>query len=345
MKALRLDAAWVKALRALDDLAAWDEDDRVRPAVDFTLDPGLLRAAQPRLARHALRFLFAQGGVDARTVLRDGRRVRGSLATPALNAGFDLAFTAATMRAWQLLVPLAPDASARLVRLAATAATRPGDWIILALIAHNRRRLGPSGDGLLPALLRLSPLAILLEAAPGPEPRTQIARLLAPGAVRVLECLGKRLAARWLEEIRAALALHQAAALGQRLDEIAAVLSAYLGALDQAERLDLADPVLRVLERLVLEDLADGGEEVRRRLGAQVGGPVRSVIDPIAAALARVLEVGQTAVRRRAELVAARYGDPRYEEAQLYLALIDALPPRWPRALRSLHAALSGAIG
>lgn len=328
--------------------------DAVRPAV--------LRAGADRMARAALGWLFAEGGVRARYVVRRGRRVWVRPWTPG--EAVALRFAAASRSLWvdgvRVLSALgrgeaAPrDAALRASWLQGDGADT-GDYVVSAMAAGALgawRLPEPDRRWALDRLRSASPLVRLLW--PGPwtetpgatETATEALRGLVQTAtgLRVVECVEDRLAAAWTACFESLWARRDAAA--SRIDDwrgLGATLSSWLTVLDGAERLELSRPVARAVAAACAGVLARGGEAVR---GALDGSGVRSVAerDALRQAVREALWPGVWLLRRRDALLAEGYGSDRYVEAQVLAADVDAtLGPQRSR-LEGLGVALSNTV-
>jgi hypothetical protein len=335
----------------------------LRGAPDLRLDtirPELRVVIQRRLATAAVRFLVDGGGWRERTFLRAGRRQSGRVWDRALNDGFELRFAGAGWRFWReslrQLGRLSPTSTEgtrgrrKLIRdLIPVEASASGDWIVLALVdAQPLPVARPAAEEVARRLHSASPLAALLAldggAADDGEARARFAPLCAPGAVRIVECVEDALAAAWSAELTAAWQLvgnSDAPLLRARWDALARALTAWLAVLDGAGRLDLARPLARTA-RAVARLLP---WSARDDLGRTDGLRTVDDRDQLIASVARVAAIGPRLLTRRDELAGERYGDPRFEEAQLYVRIVDdELAPARVQ-IEAVARALSGIIG
>ncbi len=355
--------------RALDVLATLL--GRARPALVTTpakFDAPrreLLEAGARRIARAVAQFLCYDGGYRERTVLRDGRRVSGRVWSPSLGQGFAPRYTLASRSLWlnaAATIPTlagldaSPEAARRSVRLTDSiveaTGTASGDWAFYALAHASVRafRLTTFDEATLQRRLReASPLATLLyaeDAATRESLRDRFRQLLAPESARVVECVEVRLARSWTR--RAAQSWEARLApdeLTRRWGNLGVTLHAWLDALELARRMDLARPLLGFANQLVRGPLSEGGEAVRDALTRAPG--LRSIRerDALLGAVASVADVGARLLRRREELAGERYGDERYEEAQVYLRDADATLTPSRRRVEGVARALSGVLG
>ncbi len=325
----------------------------------------LLEAGARRIASSVGQFLAFEGGYRERTVLRDGRRVSGRVWSPSLGEGFAPRYTLASRSLWLNAAASIPtltglDASPEAARKAARLAeglveatgTASGDWVFYAIAHASVRafRLTTFDETTLQRRLREgSPLATLLyaeDAAPRESLRDRLRRLLAPESARAVECIEGRLARSWTR--RAAQSWEARLApdeLTRRWGNLGVTLHAWLDALDLARRMDLARPLLGFAKQLVRGPLSEGGEAVRDALTRAPG--LRSIRDrdALLAAVSSVADVGARLLRRREELAGERYGDERYEEAQVYLRDADAALTPSRRKVEGVARALSGVLG
>lgn len=329
--------------------------------------PELTRLAARRLAAVSVRLLV-EGGRRERALLRDGRRVRGRVWDPQLNTGFRLRFTAATHELWiqttQRLAEIARSAEVvegqgsskrarrQIRKIIKIADTDTGDWLIYALSYRHLARVD------MPAEIREdfgrrlclgSPLATLFALEDHlTEARLDLVeylgRLVDGPGVRLVECLEDLLVEQWSDQISACMRTpgDQRTA---RLGALATTLHTWLDVLDHHHRLDLARSIPRALARLLGHAWTGEPGEVVQRL--QTGCTLNTFIekDALRRALARTVQLGERLLRLRERLAAQGFGDPRYEESQLFLAACDELlRPHFPR-LDALASALTGRLG
>lgn len=304
-----------------------------------------LRACR-RINRHVLRFLVHQGGVDRRTVLRDGIRMRGRIWDQALKGGFQLRFGRATTRLWSRWteVPLRNTSNARARRRALRnwlpTDADCGDWIVFARVYQHRHRVGwtsESTDLLGTRCLQISPLASLaaLVRPPGRhELDAHLGKLLLPHAVRIIECCDRWLVERLVNALGGLSAPQRVEP--DAIDGGAHTLMAWYDLLDRHGRLDLAaGPMRATAQWLAGLDLD--------RLRQQVTASTRRV--PLRAALAHLIEATLRPVALHEAMRACRYGDPRYAEAQIFLADFEAHLAAATPTLTHLARRLRGVIG
>lgn len=337
------------ALAILDTLASGKRPSP--PPRDRSLEPSeeLVRVGAERLSVHCHRLLLA-GGAAERTVLRNGRRMSGRLWDAETTEGFRLRFTSASKDLW-LGVTHAVLHGGAVDRLRATVeATDTGDWIFYAEAGRNLERLGAELEPttLLSRRLRAgSPLAVLFTARPHTPHlgavRNHLARLTSKRARRILECLDRPLVEAWTIAVVEALTLRDIERFTQRFTEIAAVLESHLLALDDAGRLDLARALLHFSVAFATE-LVEDPEELRSSLTDRLRP--RSMRERTAAltALARVAAVGTELETHRGRLAAARYGDARWDEGQLFLRDFDDVAGPHLERIRHTERALRGTL-
>lgn len=353
--------------RALEVLAVLlGRGGRTAVTVPSKLDaprPALLDAGARRIARSALQFLALDGGYRARTLLRSGRRVSGRVWSPSLGEGFKPRYTKASRALWLNAAATLPSLSGIevsaerrggrvITNLVESAGTASGDWIFYA-IAHEGVRgfkLPANDEQVLRRRLREgSPLATLLYAeddTPRPALRDRFRLLLAADHVRAVECIEGRLQRAWTRRAVQTWNFRGAPELLITLwNALGSTLNAWLDTLDEMRRMDLARPLIAFADRLVRGPFSVGGEALRDTLTRAPG--LRSIKerDALLASVAGVADVGARLLRRREELAGERYGDERYEEAQVYLGEIDATLATSRRQAEGVARALSGVIG
>lgn len=275
--------------------------------------------ASRRINRHVLRFLVHAGGAELRTVLRDGERIRGRIWTAALKGGFALRYGQATTRLWTRWSRRALATASVKVRRRYLRAWLPGrdadtgDWIVFALVHAHLPAVGwPAEYATLLArrCRQISPLACLsaLRTAEIDDLQAHLAQLLAPHAVRIVECIDTWLIERWLSALKA---LVRPTVEAHQIEAAAQVVTAWYAALDAHGRLDLARASLRATVAWLAEvDPGAVRASLSRRADRQA---VRGALATLADALARPDAL-------RLALAEERYGDARYPEAQLFLA-------------------------
>jgi hypothetical protein len=298
------------------------------------------------------------------------RRARGRLWDAALNEGFSAHFSDMPFETvWRLCTVILPLAEKRLTtarqatlaelsreeRRLVTRARPPRavtalDHVFCALAVENRAALrlpevidAPLRQGLVQA----SPLAALFcadeaRAADAGADAVDVDALCAPDLVRLLEVCDDALAASLVRRLNS---VWTRAAdgddFGRRCHAIARNVQALLRALDEAGRLDLVGPVARLVAALPDELPRDA----RARLLRLPGVTTMADRDRVVAALQGVVDLGVALDDIRARLQAERYGDERYEEAQLALRVLDdSYAPRRDD-VAAFSRALSGAVG
>lgn len=330
--------------------------------------PELTRLAARRLAAVCTRLL-AETGLQEQVVLRGGRRVRGRIWDARLNEGFRLRFTAATYELWiQTTLRLAEIARSSEVvegqgssrrarrqirRIVKVADTDTGDWLLYALAVRHLARVPMPGEIREDFGRRLclgSPLATLFALDPrAHEGAGQLAEqfdlLLAGPAVRLVECLGDLLATQWAEQVAACMRWWPGEQRAARLEAAAQVLDAYLERLNFRGRLDLCRPLGRALALLLADAWAGEPGGVIQRLVADAGLNTHAQQGALRRALARLVGLGARVWAHREALAREAYGDRRWEEAQLVLAVCDAELRPHLRRLDALASALTGRLG
>jgi len=333
--------------------------------------PELVEVAGRRIAASVLRVLV-EGGRRERTLLRDGRRVDGRIWDRELLEDFALRFSPASYTLWieltQRLGALARSSqvddgvgssrSARrqIRKVVKIADTGTGDWIFYALaVRHLERAAMPEeirGD-LRRRLAMGSPLATLLalEEHTGEGElliEEQLAELLCPENVRLLECADHLFVDAWVARIRAIPAEPTVPARIVRVQGIVRVFSKFLGALDGAHRLDLAGPIIDLLLRLTGADELGLWAQEPAKLVASLGraGEFASLgqREALRRAYAELVELGARLWELRDRLADEGYGDLRYEESQLLVERCEPLRSRLG-TLMSLAGALTNRLG
>jgi hypothetical protein len=313
------------ALTLLDALATGRPPSHTLPR---NLEPSeeLIRIGCHRLNIHLCRHLLHAGGHRERTVLREGRRVTGRLWDGGVDRTFRLRFTEASLRLW-------------LDHRVRVEGTECGDWLFYERAQASG--FDPKTEAMLGRRLRsASPLVVLASLEPHIAERAairnQLARLLQTRSVRMIECLDDPLLAGWLDAVRAA-AQHSVglAPLTLRFEAMAEVLDAWVDVLDEKRRLDLTAALMRLMAALDLS------------LESLARHPARNVHERQAAqqAMARLVAVGVRLETLRDRFAALRYGDERWDEGQLYLALFDGLLAPHRDRLRGIERELRGVIG
>jgi hypothetical protein len=174
------------------------------------------------------------------------------------------------------------------------------------------------------ALRKASPLAGLF-ALDLQEDRDTIAAervswLFAPGTVRILECAQDRLARAWEQALLSLWSRNDTVPNLLPLWKAAnRALGAYVAAADSAKRCDLLRPLLRVLAAIPAKVIVGGGDAARARVVALSGWTSIKERDEMLASVRAVTDLGARMNRLREQFVLERYGDDRYEEAQLFL--------------------------
>ncbi len=342
--------------------------ERFQQAPTKAASPRLRLAVARVLSVGCLRFLLQSGGGRARTVLRDGRRRHGRLWDRGLNDGFSATFSEMPFDLlWNLatvVLPLAERRQETLQRTVLTELTRDERRVltrarpkqataaldhvfcVLAIEHKNALRLPDVIDEIVRfSLITSSPLALLFnadEALGTAHEGTDIGSLCAPGRVRLLEvcddALGQALVKR-LRHIWTRSADRGDFAI--RCRSLAANATALVRGLDDTRRLDLLGPVARLVAALPDELPRDA----RARLMRLPGVVTMADRDAVVAALQDVVGLALVLDEVRGRLQSWRYGDDRYEEAQVALRVLDdTLTPRRD-AVAALARAVSGAVG
>lgn len=357
-----------QALQVLDALLGRGRGDAVTVPVKLAggVSAELAAAGARRIAVSVMRWLVEGGGWRERVVLRGDRRLRARAWDREAGIGFVPRYTEASRALWvegaQQLPALVgqtrteADRGARkaLRKVIPEQSTEVGDWVFFHLASRGLGTFRLFDDDLRvlrERLTRQSPVAQLL-APRGElsrrELRDTFARLTAPSTVRVLECIEDRVARQWSASALALWSERASVAAALRIPRWAALgrtLEAYLDAVDDAGRLDLARPVMRFAGELMATVFTAPGEDVRAELSRSSGVTSMAQRDELLAAVASVASAGQRVFALRERMAAERYGDARYVEAQVFLGDVEALLAGKRRAVEGLARALSGAIG
>ena len=356
-----------QSLLVLDALLGRARGDAVTVPVELgPLRGDLAAAAGRRMATSVMRFLVEGGGWRERVLLRGARRVRARAWDAEAGRGFGLRFTEASRTLWlegaaqlpamvgQSRTDASRGARKALRKMVPDQPTEVGDWVFF-LLAHRALGTFRLGDDDLAALReRLaaqSPVALLLTGRserPRAELRETLVRLTRPGTVRVLECIEDRLAGAWSQLARSLWSERTGASLAVRVERWAGfgrVLDAYLDAIDAAERLDLARPVMKFAAELMAGAFAAPAETLRAELSQSPGVASLLQRDALLAAVGSVAAVGARVFAVRERMAAERYGDARYAEAQVFLGDVDTLLGGQRRAVEGLARVLAGTIG
>ena len=332
------DAPVAERLRVIDAvMTGRGQVPAVLPALDVLPISCAIHAGR-RLSRHALQFLVNSGGTQARTVLRDGERVRGRIWSTALKGAFHLRFSRTTTTLWLRWNPDGLSSQSEKVRRRRMRRWVPdddvdtGDWIVLARLVDHAQIFGwqtEVAQTIRNWCIRLSPLAALaaLDANRSFEP------LLSPAGVRIIECVDDWIRPRWRAALDSALC-HRIDLAG--IQRTGHAMTQWLSTLDDNERLDLARALMMVLGTWVAEqDATTLRDRVTRH-------PDRSLLRQATASL---LDIGQRLVELRQQMGDQRFGDPRYAEAQLFLADYDAHFAPHAATCAQIARRLRGVIG
>jgi len=331
--------------------------------------PELTEVAARRVASICLRVLVESGRRE-RVVLRRGRRVRGRIWDAARNAGFRLRFTEATYELWvqatQRLAEISRPtevvegegssrrARRQIRRIIKIAETDTGDWLVYALAVRHLGRMSMPREireDLGRRLCLGSPLATLFALEDwshqvGEEGTAGgVERLLEGPHVVLLECLDDLLEVQWAEQIVTCMQWSPGSDRTARLQAAARVLEQFVTAIHKYRRLDLSRPLCRALVRLLEGVWADPPAVVAARLVGDSGLALRSQQDALRRTLARIVGLGERLAVLREEMAREAFGDPRYEESQLYLEIHDTLLRPHLGRLDALARVLTGRLG
>jgi hypothetical protein len=356
-----------QGLQVLDALLGRGRGDAVTVPVSLApLRDDLAAAGARRIATSVMRFLVEGGGWRERVLLRDGRRLRARAWDPEAGRGFVPRYTMASRTLWiegaaqlpalvgQSRADVSRGARKAVRRVVPDQSTEVGDWVFFHLARPSLGSFRLCDEDLTTLRARLlaqSPVALLFAPA-GERSRRELrdayVRLTAPGTARVLECIEDRLAVAWSMTARSLWSERAATPLAARIERwsgFGRVLEAYLDAVDDAGRLDLARPVTKLAAELMAGVFAMPAEEVRSTLSQSPGVASLAQRDELLAAVGSVAAVGQRVFALRERMAGERYGDARYAEAQVFLGDVDALLGGRRRAVEGLARSLSGVLG
>jgi hypothetical protein len=351
------------ALLILESLLG--QDAKRLPRVSARLESPrsvVVSLAMQRLSAAAGRFLLEEGWREG-SFLREGRRVEGRLWDAPLNEGFTLRFTEGSLRFWlgtaRALAQLTgPEGTGRYRRKllgdilpAAPPEGAVGDWIFFYLAARSLPLFSLSVEPLDTLLRRLrlaSPLLALSELSIEGQD-ADFAKLLrplvAPSSVRLLECVGERLGRGWCRMLEELFRSPQSGlALTSTINIWSARLRSYLRLLDEARRLDLVGPLLRVVGFAALGPMSSPGA-VWARLSALPGVNSLRQRDDLLRPFGQFLSLGAELEQLRQRMVAEGYGSPRYEESQRYLRLYEEVLGPSAERVETLVREFSGVLG
>ncbi|HEY4220059.1 MAG TPA: hypothetical protein VGO62_01925, partial [Myxococcota bacterium] len=227
-----------------------------------------------------------------------------------------------------------------------------GDLVFFTLAHEHAPALQLSRgleDALKHELRRAVPLPFLFapddaDIAPA-DAREHLRALVAPGPQRVIECLDGPLVEAWLARFRAAFFESESrAAFDASMAAFARTLRTWLELLDGARRLDLARAVVRFLVALPVR-LLPPSFDVRQHALRLPGTTSMAQRDAALRLMAAVTDLRLFFDDARARLAHERYGDDRYDEAQVFIRMLEEelVPQRAP--LEVLARTLSGAVG
>lgn len=358
------------ALAVLNALLGFSRADVVRSSGDLGVPrPAVLRLAARHMAVAVTRWMVESGGARERSVLRANRRESGRVWDEALMGGWAPAFSLRSIDFWLGATRNIPHLDAeraaaidgatrkkkRVLKevLPAAEGGRDGDWVFF-LLAHKAIpgfALAPEDERqVLRALRRASPLAGLfaldLQEDSEALAAERVSWLFAEGTVRLLECAQDRLERSWEQAL---------VSLWSRSDTVpnllplwkstGRALRAYVAAADASRRCDLLRPLLRLLAEIPSKVMTGGGDAVRRRVIQLPGWTSIKERDEMLGAVRAVTDLGARMNRMREEFVLERYGDERYEEAQLFLRAFGEEFNERRGAVDDLSRALSNAVG
>ncbi|MGB1013874.1 MAG: hypothetical protein ACPG4T_07060 [Nannocystaceae bacterium] len=364
---LRVTPGEARALEILD-LMLRGRQVRITADVPLPLRPEIVDVGAQRLLMTSMRVLVEQGGRREQTVLKGGRRVRGRIWDPEVLDELKLEFTEATHGLWLGLCTSLESFSrsglqagggavrsiARVARKAVrTRATASGDWLVYTLFLLNLDKTSISHELQHEFRRRLaagSPLARLFHLADPnaryfPDNIARLEPLMAPHTLPMCTCLGDLLVDTWSSRVEAIWKTPDNGDFRVQCAMADRLLRAYLHLLQVHQRLDLAAPLMRLVGCLVTEVLPGSPDHERHR--ALAIHPPKSMAEreQTLVAASRLFDFVPKLSALRDELCQERYGDPRYEQAQVFLEAADQfLDTHLPRA-ESLRLGLRGALG
>ncbi len=332
------------------------------PSPSSSPSPSLRLAVARVLSVGCLRFLLAVGGERERTVLRHGRRQRGRLWDAHLNVDVDPSFSPmAFSLVWNLattvlplalgrgekssLAELSRDERTTLKRALTLPARTAFDhvWCALALENCAALRLPDAVDvAVRRNLSASSPLCALLAPDDPDRADVDVAALLAPSVVRLLEVTDSAIAAAFVRSLKQIWTRSlDAVEFAARCQAFTRLLLALVGAFDAHQRLDLLGPVARLLAAVPVVLPHDA----RARLLQRPGVTTMADRDRVVAALQGLCDVALVLDQLRGRLQGERYGDDRYDEAQLALRVLDDDLAPHRGALATFTRALTATVG
>ncbi len=370
--ATHLSADEGDALSVLDALLGFGRADAVRGAVDLGEPrPEFSQLAARHIAVAVARWMTEGGGHRERSVLREQRRESGRVWDQALVGDWAPSFSKASVDFWlgaaRNLPALDAERSAiasdgpgarkkrRVLKeiLPVAEGGRDGDWVFY-LMAHRAVpgfALAPEDERqVLRALRRASPLAGLFALDLQEESSTlaaeRVSWLFAKGTVRLLECSQDRLAKAWEQSLLSLWSRNDTVPnLLPLWKSLNRALASYVAAADAARRCDLLRPLLRFLAVIPARVMLGGGDVARAKVIALPGWTSIKERDEMLSTVRSLTDLGARMNRLREEFVLERYGDDRYEEAQLFLRAFSEEFADKRAGLDDLSRGLSNAVG
>jgi hypothetical protein len=352
-----------RCLEVLAVLLGRSDKAPTQPARNATWRAELCEAGGRRLVRAVTSYMAYEGGYRERTFLRERSRITGRVWSRELGDGFALRFNAPSYSLWTLASERFPViASVHEVKtqknilpvheILETRQSGTGDWVFFAL-AHEHLtafKMPHKEISFIRRKLRTgSPLALLMNPdaeSTMAEMHNAFKRLLNPVNVRLIECIESRVVTCWQTAATSVWASRtNATETMQRWSALGMTLRAWLNVTDEGSRLDLTRSLMRFFVIFVNEIVVEEPEVVRATLSSAPG--MRSLDDreALLRSVASVVNVGRQLLRRRDELALERYGDERYEEAQIFVREADQILTPSRRKILSLARSLSGELG
>ncbi len=363
---LRITPGEARGLEILDMILR-GRQVRLAAEVPTELRSEVVEVGAERILLTCMRILVTEGGRREQTLLRDGRRVRGRIWDPGVLDELKLEFTSATYGLWMGLCAHldvfsrgglesgggALKTAARQVRkVVRTRNTAAGDWLVYALLIRNLNKIGISAEIRREFHRRLavgSPLARLLVLF---DPDTDTAEstadrldpLFAPTSSPLCTCLTDLIAESWIAVVKHLWRNTNPGTFRVRCAMADRMLRGYLLVLQRHRRLDLASPLLRLADAIVHE-IIPGSPDVERQRTLSLRPPESMAErDSTLRAASRLLDFSPQLTDLHRTLSHARYGDPDYEQAQVFLQMAPTDVEADMHHLEALRLGLGGAL-
>lgn len=372
---LHLTAAEGGAIAVLDALLGVG-GLRERPAVELpagSVRHELMLAGAERMRVACMRFLVESGGWRQRYVIRNGKRVEGRIFDPAFVDDFYLRFSQSTDHFWPEVARVvyelrAPPDLRALAKGGETKSTRKqkrllrdlfpsstigdtGDWLFFTLARRHMGalRLEPEDTVALgKRLVQASPLATLIyidDSADDSVLDAKFERLFEPSTVSIVESVGDRLVENWCSNFEGTWqARHQLPQYIARCQALSRTIRSFIRVADKAKRLDIVLPVAQFAAHIATK-LLPPAEALRASITALSVVPNIEQRNTAIAATAEIVGLGTEMLRLRNNLALERYGEDRYEEAQIFVLVFDRIASAHVNRFEALTRALSDTLG